>query len=102
MNRPKLSADGQRRLEELHARFSALRRYYVGYPCNEDFDFSELAHFFEFALNNLGDPFGGSNVPLNTHDFEREVLADFADFTHAPEGGWWGYVTSGGTEGNMY
>ena len=100
--RPKLSADDQRRLGELHARFSQLKRYYVGYPCNEDFDFTELLPFFEFAINNVGDPFGGSNIPLNTHDLEREVLADFAEFTHAPKDGWWGYVTSGGTEGNMY
>lgn len=97
-----LSPDDQRRLDELHARLSGLRRYYVGYPCNEDFDFSELLRFFEFAANNVGDPFGGSNIPLNTHDFEREVLADIAEFTHAPKDGWWGYVTSGGTEGNMY
>ena len=97
-----LPPDDQRKLDELHARLCKLRRYYVGYPCNEDFDFSELLRFFEFAINNVGDPFGGSNIPLNTHDFEREVLADFAEFTHAPKDAWWGYVTSGGTEGNMY
>ena len=100
--RPKLSADDQRRLDELGARFQRLRRYYVGYPCNEDFDYSALAPFFEFAVNNVGDPFGGSNIPINTHEFEREVLADFAAFTHAPKDEWWGYVTNGGTEGNMY
>ena len=100
--RPKLSADDQRRLEELCARLTRLKRYYVGYPCNEEFDYSELTPFFEFAINNVGDPFGGSNIPLNTHEFEREVLTDFAGFTHAPTDGWWGYVTSGGTEGNMY
>jgi histidine decarboxylase len=102
IHRPKLSPNDQRRLDELHARLSRLRRYYVGYPCNEDFDYAELLPFFEFAINNVGDPFGGSNIPLNTHEFEREVLADFAEFTHAPKDGWWGYVTSGGTEGNMY
>ena len=100
--RPRLSADDQRKLDDLHARFSRLKRYYVGYPCNEEFDFTELLPFFEFAINNVGDPFSGSNIPLNTHDLEREVLADFAEFTHAPKDGWWGYVTSGGTEGNMY
>ena len=97
-----LSPDDQRRLDELHARFRKLRRYYVGYPCNAEFDFSELLHFFGFAANNIGDPFSGSNIPINTHEFEREVVADIAEFTHAPKDGWWGYVTSGGTEGNMY
>ena len=94
--------DDQHRLDELHARFARLRRYYVGYPCNEDFDYSELTRFFAFAGNNIGDPFCGSNIPLNTHDLEREVVAEFAEFCQAPEDGWWGYVTSGGTEGNMY
>jgi histidine decarboxylase len=102
IQRTKLTADDQQRLDELHARLSKLRRYYVGYPCNEDFDYSELVPFLSFAVNNVGDPFAGSNIPLNTHDFEREVLAEFADFTHAPAGGWWGYITNGGTEGNMY
>ena len=62
-----LSPDDQRKLDELHARLSRLRRYYVGYPCNEDFDYSELLRFFGFAVNNIGDPFGGSNIPMNTH-----------------------------------
>lgn len=100
--RPQLSADDRHRLDDLHSRLSKLRRYYVGYPCNQAFDYSELGRFFEFAINNVGDPFGGSNIPLNTHDFERDVVADFAEFTHAPKDAWWGYVTSGGTEGNMY
>ncbi len=100
--RPQLSAADQSKLDALHDRLSRLRRYYVGYPCNEEFDYTELLRFFEFAINNVGDPFGGSNIPLNTHELEREVLADFAEFTHAPKDGWWGYVTSGGTEGNMY
>ncbi len=50
----------------------------------------------------MGDPFAGSNYRLNTHEFEREVVAEIATLTQAPEDDWWGYVTSGGTEGNMY
>ena len=99
---PTLSAEDQHRLDTLLERLTGLRRYFVGYPCNQDFDYSVLTPFLAFALNNVGDPFGGSNIPLNTHDLEREVLADFAEFTRAPKDGWWGYVTSGGTEGNMY
>lgn len=52
--------------------------------------------------NNVGDPFSGSNFRLNTHEFERDVVAEFARHTEAEPGGFWGYVTSGGTEGNMY
>jgi histidine decarboxylase len=100
--RSALSAADQQLLDELFARLCGLKRHFVGYPCNQDFDYSALAPFLDFAFNNVGDPFGGSNMPLNTHEFEREVLTEFARFTRAPEGAWWGYVTSGGTEGNMY
>lgn len=102
MNQPSLLPEDRRRLDELRERLDGLRRYFVGYPCNQDFDYQELAPFFAYSINNVGDPFGGSNIPLNTHEFEREVLADFAGFTHAPKDLWWGYVTAGGTEGNMY
>jgi len=102
VNHPALSPADRQRLDDLHARLTALRPRNVGYPCNQDFDFSELFRFLEFSFNNVGDPFGSTNYRLNTMEFEREVLADFARFTQAPEGEWWGYVTGGGTEGNMY
>jgi len=102
VNQSALPPDDRRRLADLRARLDGLRRYFVGYPCNQEFDYQELAPFFDFSINNVGDPFGGSNIPLNTHEFERDVLAEFADLTKAPKDAWWGYVTAGGTEGNMY
>jgi histidine decarboxylase len=99
---PQLTPADQKRLESFLGKLQHLRRYFIGYPCNQEFDYSALAPFLGFTINNVGDPFGGSNIPLNTHEFEREVLADFAELTHAPKDDWWGYVTAGGTEGNMY
>src|SRR5579859_1782738 len=86
-------ADRQR-LEGLFAHLRELAPYNVGYPCTQVFDYSELFPLLHFAANNVGDPFAGSNYRLNTHDFEREVLADFAKLTRAPENEWWGYVTA--------
>ena len=97
-----LAPGDRRRLDELFENVSHKSRYFVGYPSNELFDYRELVPFLDFVCNNVGDPFAETSVPLNTHDFEREVMEDFAEFTRAPEGEWWGYVTSGGTEGNMY
>jgi histidine decarboxylase len=99
---PRLAPADRQRLDELEANFRALRPLSIGYPCNQVFDYSELCRFFEFACNNVGDPFGTSNFRLNTHDFEREVVHEFARLTQAPPDEYWGYVTSGGTEGNMY
>ena len=99
---PSLPPADRQRLDDLQARLAALRPRNIGYPCNQDFDYTELLPLLAFSFNNVGDPFGSSNYRLNTMEFEREVVADFARFTQAPEGEWWGYVTSGGTEGNMY
>lgn len=102
MKSPTLSPADHQRLDALYTRLEALRPHNVGYPVNQAFDYSELFRFLELSINNVGDPFTGTNYRLNTMEFEREVVADFARFTQAPEGQWWGYVTSGGTEGNMY
>jgi len=90
------------RLDALLAHLAELRPRNVGYPCNQDFDLSELLPILQYSVNNVGDPFRGSNYRLNTQDFERDVVEEFARLTHAPEDDWWGYVTNGGTEGNMY
>ena len=102
VNPSALCPSDRQRLDDLHSRLTELRPRNIGYPCNQDFDFTDLFRFLHFSVNNVGDPFSGTNYKLNTQDFEREVLADFARFTQAPEREWWGYVTNGGTEGNMY
>jgi histidine decarboxylase len=66
------------------------------------FDYRPLFRFLDYPINNVGDPFVPSNYHLNTHEFEREVVAAFERLTHAPPNATWGYVTNGGTEGNMY
>ena len=74
----------------------------VGYPVAFDFDYSALAPFLSFSLNNAGDPFMPMTYLLNSHDFEREVVSFYAQLTRAPDDQWWGYVTNGSTEGNLY
>ena len=90
------------RLDALLQTFEERADSQVGYPCNQNFDYSELLPFLQYAANNVGDPFRGSNFGVNTHEFEQEVVASFADLMGLPQDQAWGYVTSGGTEGNMY
>ncbi len=97
-----LAAADQRRLAEVLARIERGSETLVGYPCNQCFDYSELYPFLAHAINNVGDPFAGSNYQQNTHDIERDVVHDFAMLTRAEPESIWGYVTSGGTEGNLY
>ena len=97
-----ISKSAQARLKTMLKEFQTLAQSQVGYPCNQSFDYSELSVFMRYSLNNVGDPFHESNFRSNTHQIEREVIARFADLMHLPQEQAWGYVTSGGTEGNMY
>ena len=99
---PPLPAAAAARLEAFLARVEELAPTMVGYPCSQDFDFPELSPFLRFSLNNVGDPFGESLYRENTFAFEREVVEFFQRHLRAPPGQTWGYVTSGGTEGNLY
>ena len=92
----------QKRLDALLKEFEELSARQVGYPCNQNFDYSELLPFLQYCANNVGDPFHGSGFGSNTHELEYEVVNTFADMMHLSRDQAWGYVTSGGTEGNMY
>lgn len=97
-----LSAADQGRLDELLEHLHAVAQVELGYPVSFDIDYRALAPFLGYNLNNCGDPFRPCSYRLNTHDFEREVLSFFAGATRAPDNDWWGYVTNGSTEGNLY
>lgn len=91
------------RLHALRQQFTTLGRTAMGYPTNNHIPHKELfAQFLDIHANNVGDPFVDSSFLMNTHEFEREALMFFADLYKIPRNAFWGYVTSGGTEGNMY
>ena len=94
--------EARARLEAILEGFEAAAQTQVGYPVNQDHDYSDLLPILQYSANNIGDPFQGSNYRANTHDIEREVIAYFADLMRLEQEQAWGYVTSGGTEGNMY
>ena len=96
------SSEIQNRLDILLEQMESAAGRQVGFPGNQKFDYSPLLPFFEYSLNNLGDPFHNSIYRSNTHQIEREVIAHFSRLTRIDPEQAWGYVTSGGTEGNMY
>jgi histidine decarboxylase len=97
-----LSSAHQERLDSLLQRLRQAADLEMGYPTAFDLDYSALAEFLTVNLNNCGDPFMPMTYQVNSHDFEREVVAFFAELTRAPAEQWWGYVTNGSTEGNLY
>ncbi|KAK7279848.1 hypothetical protein RJT34_24907 [Clitoria ternatea] len=74
----------------------------VGYPTNQDLNYDTLAPLLHFHLNNAGDPFLGSSFSLNSTTFEVCVLDWFANLWEIEKSEYWGYVTTGGTEGNLH
>lgn len=74
----------------------------IGYPFACDFDYKELYPLFRYSLNNVGDPFIESTYDVTSRSMEREVVDFFADLFQAPAHNRWGYVTNGGSEGNLY
>ncbi len=92
----------QMQLDQFFDRMKRAASKEIGYPVAFDFDYSALTPFLSFSLNNAGDPFTPMTYLLNSHDFEREVVSFFAQLARAPEDQWWGYVTNGSTEGNLY
>jgi histidine decarboxylase len=92
----------QMQLDQFLERLERAAGREIGYPVAFDFDYSALMPFLSFSLNNAGDPFMPMTYLLNSHDFEREVVSFYAQLARAPDDQWWGYVTNGSTEGNLY
>ena len=95
-------SDTQETLDRLLAEIQTAAGQQVGYPTNQNFDYSPLLPFLKYSLNNVGDPFHDSNYWSNTHGIEREVIIRFAGLMRLDPEVAWGYVTSGGTESNLY
>lgn len=99
---PPLPPAAAERLKVFQTYVESLSPSLVGYPVSQDYDYPEVMPFLKYALNNIGDPFSDSYFRENTYSFEREVIAFFQKHLRAAEGGTWGYMTAGGTEGNLY
>lgn len=87
-------------LDDYHEYLTEQTQVHAGYPYNLSYDYRQLIPFFEFSINNLGDPFIESNYKIHSRKFEQETLSFFAELYQAKD--WWGYITSSGTEGNLY
>ena len=98
----RLSAEDQRRLDDMLGYIREQARTFVGYPCRGYFDYSALFEFLYYPINNVGDPFAPCSYRVHTREIEREVLAWFAELNHIDPDRYWGYLTNGGTEGNIY
>jgi histidine decarboxylase len=97
-----MQKENQDRLNDYILKVKDRSKNFLGYPVSIDFDYSELFPLLNYPLNNLGDPLIESTYDLNSRSIEREVVQFFAEIFKAPSENSWGYVTNGGSEGNLY
>ena len=97
-----LSAQKQLKLDRFIQDINDKSTSFMGYPISTDFDYQQLTELINYPLNNLGDPFAKSTWQVDSREFECEVIEFFANLFRAPEDDWWGYVTNGSTEANLY
>lgn len=74
----------------------------LGYPISRDFNYSRLFEFLKYPINNVGDPYENNTGKIETHNLEREVVGFFAQLFRADPKNYWGYITNGGSESNLY
>lgn len=96
------AASGRSTLDRIAARMAAANADHMGYPYNLAFDADDLARFGGYLINNLGDPYAGSQYGAEFCDLEREAVAWFERLWECDGDGFWGSVGASGTEGNLW
>lgn len=92
----------KKRLAALAKKLHKEARAVLGYPVTLGFDYSHLAPFLKFFINNIGDPRVAGTYRIEVKKIEREVIEFFRKLFNLPRNDHWGYVTTGGTEGNFF
>jgi histidine decarboxylase len=89
-------------LAQFVRRMQAEETSILGFPGNLRFDHSEFASMLSVFANNVYDPFTPDSSNVGAKDFEQAVLAFLTDLTRGDPAGTYGYLTSGGSEGNLW
>ena len=80
----------------------------IGYPVCQYPNIAGFGEWYaktglcDFVVDNVGDPFAGEQMLLNTTVIEKEVIETLAPFYGIPKGDEWGFITNSGTDGNMH
>jgi histidine decarboxylase len=92
---------------EYKSMFNGLHDTFFGYPGNLNADSPLVRHFRKeeaemYYSNNCGDPYESSNSSMDGKPYEREILRLFYRKFGVDEEKGWGYITSGGSESNIW
>jgi histidine decarboxylase len=89
-------------VKETFERIQKSSNSFLGYPLAKDLNFKEFAPFLDLCINNVGDPETTSTLTIDTKDIERKCINFFTKVLNGSKENVWGYITNGGTEGNLY
>ncbi|KAL9242679.1 hypothetical protein vseg_016658 [Gypsophila vaccaria] len=73
-----------------------------GYATTDDFDYRAMGQLMHNHINNFGDPFTETSYKVHSKQFEVGVLDWFARLWELENHEYWGYITNGGSEGNLH
>jgi histidine decarboxylase len=99
---PTFPVAAQQRLAAFEHDLKQQYPYFIGFPAATDFDYRDVYPFFDYLLNNIGDPYETPYHANHSKEMERDVIDFWAELFRAPADNYWGYVTSGGSEGTLY
>jgi histidine decarboxylase len=97
-------SDVHAELRELEQTLSRISGMSFGMPLNQlkpELSALGLSGLARYTLNNLGDPYDEGSYQLHSKKYERELIAWLAGLYKLQEDHW-GYVTGGGSEGNLF
>lgn len=83
------------------------RDYMFGYSANMTNESSVVSYFrwIEsqlFYTNSCGTPYSSGNYRMSQQKTELEIISRFVNYLGLNSKKYWGYITSGGTEGNLW
>ncbi len=88
-------------MRQFYWRLQSSAPFMLGFPGNLNNDFSEFYKFFDFVINNVGDPScTDGSYRMHSKEYEQKVLEFFKGIYNLDQNSW-GYLTNGGTESNL-
>lgn len=83
------------------------RNYMFGYPTNMTNESSLISYlrWIEsqlFYINSCGTPYSSGNYKMARRDMEKEIILKIINNLNLKSDEYWGYITTGGTEGNLW
>ncbi|WP_405179599.1 histidine decarboxylase [Nocardia sp. NBC_01377] len=90
------------RIDTFIAAMRADKPYFLGFPANMDFSFSELSGLLDIFVNNVGDPRSAEKAAISAKPMECAVVDAITELANGRPEHTYGYVSASGSEANLF